>query len=674
MYLINGKDYLARFPDFKLVNRENDLERISSILSRRQSNSLLLTGPGGVGTTSILLGLQAMKDLPNTSLDILAKQFFWLDTDKLFASGDSNEINKEFQALIKSLERVSNSVLIIPNGYSFIEAAQNSGNSHFINILNDADKSSSFQVIMEVRDDQLTAVMKWNNSIKELYTLYDVKEPTGKCLTAVINQVATQLETFHGIKVDQSAIDEAIHLSCKYRDGMGLGDAQPRRTISLLDRAISSYKQIAYKNNAEFNKYKSEIAKLQASQAEGEELRIQLTEQLEVAKKKAKENPENGASFEGLIKGVDSAEVVEIRKQLKTLDKLLLKDIESYNEVMQKANANLLLTKKEVIVEFSKISGISAAKLDENEVELLRNLESNLLSQIYGQDAVIKHIANAVKVSKVDTIEESGPAVSFLYLGPSGTGKTATAKALAYYLYGDEKALHRFDMSEYMEKHAVAKLIGAPPGYEGFEAGGILTNLVRKNPVGIYLFDEIEKAHPDVFNIFLQILSDGRLTDNIGRTVDFSETIIIMTSNIGQTYYLNKELSDEEAKALASEELNNTYRSELLNRFNGRENILHYKRLSMDIIQKIIQREIDKLNVSYESKNIRLEISRECIAEFCHDHYDIKIGARGLPGYIKANLRPIIVNHQLENPNQGGIFEVKYNTESQTFNVTFKEV
>ena len=198
-------------------------------------------------------------------------------------------------------------------------------------------------------------------------------------------------------------------------------------------------------------------------------------------------------------------------------------------------------------------------------------------------------------------------------------------------------------------------------------------NTVRKNPIGIYLFDEIEKAHPDVFNIFLQILSDGRLTDNIGRTVDFSETIIIMTSNIGQTYYLDASISDDEAVEKANEELCKTYRSELLNRFNGRENILHFKRLTMNTIQKIVKREIDKINNVYTEKGLSINITDDDISNFCKDHYDVIRGARGLPGYIKANLRPIIVNHILEYPNDKGIFKVSYDNETQTFNVVFEK-
>ena len=368
--------------------------------------------------------------------------------------------------------------------------------------------------------------------------------------------------------------------------------------------------------------------------------------------------------------GFDSPAVAGVKEKIRQVDGEIAANAGQHKNLVAIANKDLLLTRQEVIAEFSKISGIPANKLDENEIENLIKLESNLLSRIFGQDEVVRHVANSIKVAKVDTLEESGPAVSYLLLGPSGVGKTEMAKAIAQYVIGDEKALVRFDMSEYMEKHAVAKLIGAPPGYEGFEAGGILTNLVRKKPVGVYLFDEIEKAHPDVFNIFLQILSDGRLTDNIGRTVDFSD-IIIMTSNIGQSYYLDPNLSDEEAKKLATEELNRTYRSELLNRFNGRENILHFKRLPLEVIERIIHREIAKLNGSYRARGLEIEMSDVCISNFCRDHYDVIRGARGLPGYIKANMRPVIVNYILNNPNEKGMFHANYNVERKNFEVSF---
>ncbi len=246
-------------------------------------------------------------------------------------------------------------------------------------------------------------------------------------------------------------------------------------------------------------------------------------------------------------------------------------------------------------------------------------------------------------------------------MGPSGVGKTEVSKALAAELLDSEAALTRFDMSEYMEKHAVAKLIGAPPGYEGFDVGGILTNAMRKNPYRVLLFDEIEKAHPDVFNVFLQILSDGRLTDNVGRTVSFEDAILIFTTNIGQPAFLNPDLSPEMAQLEAMKELNATYRPEFLNRFAGRENILCFVRLEMPSIERIIRREIDKINTKYYDDNISVAMNDASLNAFCVDRYDPTVGARGLPGYIKANLEPIIANKLLNsNDNHKSLANVQY--------------
>ena len=245
---------------------------------------------------------------------------------------------------------------------------------------------------------------------------------------------------------------------------------------------------------------------------------------------------------------------------------------------------------------------------------------------------------------KIGKRNKNKPQAAFMFLGPSGVGKTEIAKALTEIMLNDERALTRFDMSEYMEKHAVAKLIGAPPGYEGFEAGGILTNAMRTNQNRILLFDEIEKAHPDVFNVFLQILSDGRLTDNIGRVVSFSESIIIMTTNIGQKYFLDDKLSAEDVKEFVSEELNSTYRPEFLNRFAGRENIINFKKLELVDIVKIVRRELNNLDNTYRESGIRINMSDEQLYNFCEKKYDPVVGARGLPGYIEANLEPMIVN------------------------------
>lgn len=277
MYLVRGREYLAQHPNFSLVGREHDLERISSILIRQSSNSLLLTGPAGVGVSALTLGLQAAKNSPDTPFDLIVKKLFWLNSDALFSSGDSTKINNEFQNILKKLLQTPESVLIITDTANFLEAAHNTGNAHFINALNNADKSGNFQVILEVRDDKLSSVLKASTKMPELYTLYDVKEPTGSDLKAIVTVVAKELSEHHQIEVDDNAIDEAIHLTSKYRDSLGLGGAQPQRAISLLDRALASYRQLTHKQHPKIAELMAKIAK-STDETERQTLQQQLNQ------------------------------------------------------------------------------------------------------------------------------------------------------------------------------------------------------------------------------------------------------------------------------------------------------------------------------------------------------------------------------------------------------------
>ncbi|WP_162918378.1 AAA family ATPase [Taklimakanibacter deserti] len=711
-FLTRGEDYLAKAPNFRLVGREAELKKLSSILVRNMANSVLLVGPGGVGCTALCMGLQAIKRDPDAPFDIVNKRFFWLDTDALFSSGDPVSIRDSFQRMMGTLDRTPDSVLIVEDTRDFIEAARNIGTLHFINALCLAIKSKKAQVILEARDEDLDIILKSHSDLRELFTLVDLAEPEGEALFKIVAERAEHLHQFHRIRIAESALRTAIELTSKYRsrDG-GMNRAQPERAVSLLDRALATYRLGAHrqppglaeaeaaKRAAKTEKQAAEadaqlaqigtrwtqsqekIKALYKRQRDGEIAVIELEEQLDKqieTEAEARQSPDSQVSeITGRIAkfarlatgaGLESDAVRDLRERIGKFQSEIATNRTAFDALTKELNDHLELTRDIVLREFSQISGISVSKLNENEREKLRNLEAELKVRIFGQDHVVRVLSNAVKTARVGRRNQDRPQASFMFLGPSGVGKTEIAKALAASLLDDEKALTRFDMSEYMEKHAVARLIGAPPGYEGFEAGGILTNAMRKNPLRVLLFDEIEKAHPDVFNVFLQILSDGRLTDNVGRTVSFSESIIIMTTNLGQPHFLDPKLSVEEANAEAMREVEKTYRSEFLNRFSGRQNIICFNKLDLPSIEKIVRREFDSIDRTYAQEGIKVEVAEADLKAFCKAHYDPAIGARGLPGFIQANIEPIIVNMILDSDKRGKL-ELAYNPKRAVFEI-----
>ncbi|WP_119389450.1 AAA family ATPase [Taklimakanibacter lacteus] len=712
-FLTRGEDYLAKAPKFRLVGRDAELKKLSSILVRNMANSVLLVGPGGVGCTALCMGLQASKKDPDAPFDIVNKRLFWLDTDALFSSGDPVSIRESFQRMMGTLDRTPDSVLIIEDTRDFIEAARNVGTLHFINALCLAIKSKKTQVILEARDEDLDVILKSHSDLRELFTLVDLAEPEGEALFQIVAERAEHLQEFHRIRIAESALRTAIDLTSKYRSrDAGMSRAQPERSVSLLDRALSTYrlgahrrppgleeaeatrkaaktdKQLAEAETAlaqvheRWGKSQERIKALYKRQRDGEvavlELEEELDKQLE-AETAARQSPAESpvgeitgriAKFARLATGagIESDAVRDLKQRIGKFQEEITTNRAAFDALTKELNDHLELSRDIVLREFSQISGISVSKLNENEREKLRNLETELKSRIFGQDHVVRALSNAVKTARVGRRNQDRPQASFMFLGPSGVGKTEMAKALAASLLDDEKALTRFDMSEYMEKHAVSRLIGAPPGYEGFEAGGILTNAMRKNPLRVLLFDEIEKAHPDVFNVFLQILSDGRLTDNVGRTVSFSESIIIMTTNIGQPHFLNPKFSLEEANAEAIREIEKTYRSEFLNRFAGRQNIICFNKLDLPSIEKIVRREFDGMDRTYGQEGIKITVAEADLKAFCKGHYDPAIGARGLPGFIQANIEPIIVNMILESDKRGPL-DLAYNPKRAAFEI-----
>ena len=706
-FLISGREILAKNKDFKLVGRDNDLKRLSSVLMRNKAASVILVGPGGVGITALCMGLQAAKDDPNVAFDIVSKRIFWLRTDELFGQGNVEAITKGFNSVLAVLKQTPDSILVIEDTRDFIEACRNNGCSHFINSLNACLKAGDTQVILEAKDQDLDMVMSSHSDMRQCYTLIDLAEPVGNDLAEIVKNNAASLEKHHGIRIDSDAIDTAIDLTNKYRTrDASLSRAQPERSSNLLDRALATYRLDAHQRHpkvnlllhngvpadsaeiaaldADFAKTQTRIKELYRMQREGEIAVVNLEEQISVQKaaeaeatargETVEEEPARRVSmFSNVAKaaGFESAKVRALREDVRKFQSVINETRAEFDVLTGEINDQLKLTKDIVLAEFSRLSGIPANKLNEDEREKLRNLEATLNARVFGQSAVIAKIANAIKVARIGRRNGSKPQASFLIMGPSGTGKTEVCKALAHALKDDEAALTRFDMSEYMEKHSVAKLIGAPAGYEGSERGGILTNAMRANPNRIILFDEIEKADPAVFDLFLQILSDGRLTDNHGRTVNFSDSMIIMTTNIGQSFFLNDSITDDESEKLANVELDEKYRPEFLNRFAGRQNIVCFHRLGLDSIEKIVRRELNDLNRAYRESGLDIVVSDASVKAFCADHYQPRNGARGLQGYVVSNIEPLIADLILENKVASTKLELLYESATKQFKSIF---
>ncbi|MGR3369476.1 MAG: AAA family ATPase [Sagittula sp.] len=711
-HLIRGADLLARRPHFRLVGRAKELSQISGMLMRHTASNVLLVGPGGVGATSICIGLEAAKADASLPFDVLARRLFWLDTDGLFSSGTHARISEGFEKLRRTLLRTANSVLLIDDFRDFIEAARNNGTTHLINAVMRDVLTGRYQCILEARDEDLEIVLKCHSNMREVFTMLEIREPGPDALAEIARVGAARLTTHHGVPVTEEAIAAAIELTSKYHVGdLSLSRAQPERTLNLIDRALTSYRQAVHRRPPHLVRLRATLAEIEAlpeaarspdiarqhgelrdmlataeadwaakvdrltslrnAQRSGEELLLALEEQLEAERQK--EKPETAQadaapSFSARLSGgagFGSREENRILQEIRQASAGIADNRRAFDALQDEMNAGLALDAAAVTLEFSAISGIPAEKLNQDEREKLLTLDRALKARVYGQDHAVEKLVGAVLMANAGLKEPDKPQGSFMFCGPSGVGKTEIAKALAMALKDSEKAMLRFDMSEYMEKHAMAKLIGAPPGYEGYEAGGILTNSVRRNPHSIILFDEIEKAHPDVFNVFLQVLDDGRLTDNRGLTVSFADTLILMTTNIGQAHFLNTDLGFAAAMEETMRDLEGTFRPEFLNRFNGRQNIIGFRTLPLELIEKIANRELQKVNARIRAAGhaVTITMAPEQVAALCADRYDPVHGARGIPGFFAAEVYPSIARTILSAPDTAGTLDVRYHAD-----------
>ena len=717
-FLKTGGEIVRANPDFKLEGREDQLRKIYNVLLRERANNVLMYGPGGVGMSTLAKGIQFKKDDLTTPHEIVNKRFMWLKVDALMASGNGKKIIEDFEKILRRLALDPNTVLVIEDFADFLKAASKNGASSIINALMRDIKSKKFQTILEVRVEELGSVLKdYHSDLTENFTRVQIEEPKPDVTQRIVDAVKPLFER-KGIKVADDATKEAVALTVKYPKVPTLDRAQPERALNLIDQSMSEYRNEANSRPARLPAIEAELASLakeadqkkaaarktalEAERAkvvaewEAQQKRIRdlnkqrgdLREQRDQAqldyddmKAKSQKNAREALrkSNDGSISTADLDEIAstnvdtpEMRENMELVRacesdiKLMTDEIVT---IGRKQSEGLVLGAKEVRDTFSRLSGIPVNDLTEDDSARLEKMEEELGKRVFGQDYAIKQLAKTVRIARAGLKEPEKPIGSFMFNGPTGVGKTEIVKALAQFLYKDEFAVTRIDMSEYMEKVAVNKMIGAPPGYAGYEEGGALTNAVRARPNQIILLDEIDKAHPDVFNVLLQVLDAGRLTDGQGVTVDFKETLVIMTSNLGAHFFQDPALSFDQASAQMMQLVKSTFKPEFLNRI---DEIIGFNALAPAIIEKVVRKEFNKIGGYLKDKGVAVDISDECIKKITDNHYDPTYGGRGIVRYLKMNAKDKLAAAVLDMPKgqAGGIKLVtRYNDAAKTLEV-----
>ena len=638
--LKSGTDVLKEKPDFNLVGRDTELAAMINILSRKFQHNVLLVGQSGVGCSALSYGLQKAKLVRSTPFDIMHKRIWWLDVDGMFS--DADNIQESFDKMMSTISSNADkdTILVVEDTRNFIDSVNSSGNTSFINRIMKDVEAGRFQVIFEVLDTDIDLVLNIHSSMKEQFTVLEVNPPADDKLKAIVTAACSNLLSHHGITIEDAAIDQAIELTTMYPGKeRSLACSQPKAALTLLDRSLATYKNTNHSNPegispVEWEVMRKTMASACKTQAQGEQHLCKL--EADMAGVIAAKPEDAGFLMTSKEEQDLSNEVIQTRALIK-------ESAQKFEKLSAEINSKLSLSADDVFAKFSDLSGRPFDKLNEDESEKLLSLPVELKKKLFGQNHVIDQLSDALLTARTPGLKERGkPDAAFMFCGSSGVGKTELAKQLAKILKDDENAMLRFDMSEYSEKNNVTSLIGAPPGYAGFENGGVLTNAVRKNPNAIILFDEIEKAHTSIFDIFLQVLDDGRLTDTQGRTVSFEHTILIFTTNTGAEHLLDETLDFETQQVKTIEALSDVYRAEFLNRFGGRENIVCFKILPLYVIELITRGQLNKVNRDLANAGNTLEItmSDENITNLCTYQYKPERGARGIDGVFRTNVYP----------------------------------
>lgn len=663
-----GHDMVERAARGKLdpvIGRDDEIRNVIRILSRKTKNNPVLIGEAGVGKTAIAEGLAqriVRGDVPEGLKD---KHIFALDMGALIAGAKyRGEFEERLKAVLTEIKKQNGRMLLfIDELHTIVGAGKTEGSMDAGNLLKPMLARGELHCIGATTLDEYRKYIEKDPALERRFQPVMVNEPTVEDTIAILRGLKERYEIFHGVRIHDQALVAAATLSDRYITDRFL----PDKAIDLVDEACAMIRTEIDSMPTEMDVISRKIMQLEieemALEKETDKLSIDRRESIkkELSELHDKFN-EMKAQWENEKKEINSvqdtkAEIDRVNLQIEEAKRhsdygkaaqlqygelpALTKKLEEAEK--KSANGTALLRDEVTADEIAKIvakwTGIPVTKLMESEKEKLLHLSDELHKRVIGQDEAVKAVSEAVIRSRAGISDENRPIGSFLFLGPTGVGKTELAKTLASYLFDDERNIVRIDMTEYMEKFSVSRLIGAPPGYVGYDEGGQLTEAVRRKPYSVVLFDEIEKAHPDVFNILLQVLDDGRITDSQGRTVNFKNTIIILTSNLGSNVILDNIDKDgnikEEAKEQIDKLLKQTFRPEFLNRL---DDTVLFTPLTRENVYKIIDILLKKLSDRLEKQNLKLEVTQSAKDLIVDGGYDVTFGARPLKRYIESNV------------------------------------
>lgn len=653
-----------------VIGRDDEIRRVLQILSRRTKNNPILIGEPGVGKTAIAEGIAhriVSGDIPE---NLVNKQVFSLDMGALVAGAKyKGEFEERLKAVVKEVTDSDGNIILFIDEIHTLVGAGGGGESAMdaANILKPALARGELRAIGATTLNEYQKYFEKDKALERRFQIVMVEEPDEESAISILRGIKEKYEVHHKIRIKDEAIISAVQLSTRYISDRFL----PDKAIDLMDEAASKLRMEMNSKPEEIDQLDRKIIQLeieiQAIKRENDEKKLNLLkeelanlqEQRSELNAKWMEEKEKADQVQETKKKIEDlkfqAEQAERAGDYETVARLRYESIKQeenklheLEQLMANENANRLIKEavdaEDIAEVVSKWTGIPVTKMMQSEREKLLYLEDELHKRVIGQNEAIQAVADAIRRSRAGLSDEGKPIGSFMFLGPTGVGKTELAKALAEFLFDDENAMTRIDMSEYQERHSVSRLVGAPPGYVGYDEGGQLTEAVRRRPYSVILLDEVEKAHPDVFNILLQVLDDGRLTDNKGRLVNFKNTIIIMTSNFGSHIILENfedlALKDPDAlydqtKHEVFEELKRHFRPEFLNRID--ETIL-FKPLSNNQISGIVKLQIDELSRKLAKRDITLDITPEALEYISNKGYDPQFGARPLKRVVQQDV------------------------------------